>query len=396
MQLEKKHDVVVVGAGASGLMVAIEAAKRGRSVVVLESSKKPGRKILMAGGGYCNFTNYHIQPRAYISHNPHFCKSALSQYTQWDFIDLVDQYEIAYHEKTKGQLFCDVKGGEILQMLLAECVKYQVEIRTQMPVHSVLQSQEGGYELVCQNTHLKCQSLVVATGGLSIPSMGSSPWGYRLAEQFGIKVHPTRAGLVPFTLHVEDKEKFSQLAGLSFDAEVSCEKIEFDEACLFTHRGLSGPAILQISSYWDPGSEVRINALPDRQLKHMLESARRDNERKQVNKWFAQHLPRRMVDVILPASLSLLPVSTLSNAQIMEICGAVQNWCLKPNATEGYRTAEVTVGGVDCNAISSKTMESKQHKGLFFVGEVLDVTGWLGGYNFQWAWSSGFAAGQVV
>lgn len=396
MTQKKSVDVIIIGAGASGLMTAIEAGKRGRSVTILESSNKPGKKILMAGGGYCNFTNYHIEPDAYISHNPHFCKSALSQYTQWDFISLVERYQIPYHEKTKGQLFCDTKGGHILKMLLAECKKHHANIHVKTPVLNVKKHPSSGFVVKTQTTHYHCQSLVVASGGLSIPSLGASPWGYKLAEQFGIHVWPLRAGLVPLTLHVEEKDKFAELSGLSFDATVESENMGFHEACLFTHRGLSGPSILQISSYWKPGENIKIDCLPELDVRDYLTQAIKDQEKKSTKTLLSNQLPKRMIETLIPHQLLQKSCASLQHQDIQLIHEQLHNWTIKPNGTEGYRTAEVTVGGVDCNEISSKTMESIKQPGLYFVGEVLDVTGWLGGYNFQWAWSSGFVAGKVV
>ncbi len=338
-------DVIIIGAGAAGLMCAIEAGKRGRRVLLLDHAHKIGKKILMSGGGRCNFTNYHISPECYISHNPHFCKSALSRYTQWNFIELVKKYNIAFHEKTLGQLFCDHSAKDIVNMLLSEAALANVVIKTDVEIFKIFE----GFSVETSIGNFTSESLIIATGGLSIPTMGATPFGYKIAQQFGIKVWPTRAGLVPLTLHVEDKERLAPLSGVSTLVKVSCNEISFKENLLFTHRGLSGPAILQISSYWKPGEEIIIEFL-------------------------SEQLPKRLAAMVNP----------------------LEPWYIKPNATEGYRTAEVTLGGVDCDAISSKTMESNHVKGLYFIGEVLDVTGWLGGYNFQWAWSSGWAAGQVV
>lgn len=391
----KLIDVIIIGAGAAGLMCAIEAGKRNRSVLTLEKANKPGKKILMSGGGRCNFTNYHIKPSAYISHNPHFCKSALSRYTQWDFIELVKQYHIPFHEKTLGQLFCDHKSHDILNMLLAECAKVNVTINLNTHIKSVIK--ENGRFIVSTNDgNFSCQSLVIATGGLSIPTMGSSPFGYKIAEQFGIQVWPTRAGLVPFTLHTEDKEKLSLLSGISIDSLVSNQRISFRENILFTHRGLSGPAILQISSYWEPGEAVTINLLPDTDAQTMLKSARQFQPQKQLNTILSDYLPRRVVETLFNNELAEMKMTTISNQQLEEVATCLNTWTIKPNGTEGYRTAEVTLGGVDCDAISSKTMEALTVPGLYFIGETLDVTGWLGGYNFQWAWSSGWAAGQFA
>ncbi len=384
-------DVIIVGAGASGLMAAMECGKRGRSVLILEKSKKPGRKILMAGGGYCNFTNYHIDPNCFLSQNPHFCKSALKQYTQWDFIDLVKKHGIAFHEKTKGQLFCDTKEGQILKLLLNECQQENITLQRGTSVERVNKIKDHAYELITNTGTFTCESLIVATGGLSIPSMGSSPWGYQLAEQFDIPVHPLRAGLVPLTLHDDDKARLSQLSGVSFDSIAHAQEQSFHEHCLITHRGLSGPAILQISSYWQAGQSIKINCLPQIDITEAL----KDQDFKQsVKTYLAQYLPKRFIDMHIQENLLKKSIYQLNKNDLTILSKLVHHWVIKPNGTEGYRTAEVTLGGVDCHYLSSKTMETNAHKGLYFIGEVLDVTGWLGGYNFQWAWSSGFVAGK--
>lgn len=388
-------DVIIIGAGAAGLMCAIEAAKRNKKVLLLDHANKFGKKILMSGGGFCNFTNYNIEPNCYISNNPHFCKSALSRYTQWDFIKMVERYKIPYHEKTLGQLFCDNKAKDIVNMLLLECKLYDVNTSLNTKVFSVKKI-ENKYQLQTSIGNFSCDSLVVATGGLSIPTMGSSPFGYKIAEYFGIKVWPTKAGLVPFTLHVEDKNKLTALAGISFDSLVSNKKIAFREHSLLTHRGLSGPAMLQVSSYWKPGEVININLLPEMDLHIALQALKNTQENKSLNFLLAKHLPNRLIKTIIPNELGDKKCKSLSKKDIQQIINITQFWQLKPNGTEGYKTAEVTLGGVDCNALSSKTMECYNHKGLYFIGEVLDVTGWLGGYNFQWAWSSGYAAGLVV
>ncbi|MDG2348911.1 MAG: NAD(P)/FAD-dependent oxidoreductase [Gammaproteobacteria bacterium] len=389
----KLFDVIIVGAGASGLMAAIECGKRGRSVLLIEKSKKPGRKILMAGGGYCNFTNYHIEPTCYLSQNTHFCKSALKQYTQWDFINLVNKHRIPYHEKTKGQLFCDTKNGEILKLLLDECQKKPITIQYNVDVTGVKKVSNQSYQLSTNTGTYACQSLIVATGGLTIPSMGSTAWGYQLAEQFGINVKPLSAGLVPLTLHTEDKKRLSPLSGISFESTVNFKKQSFHENCLITHRGLSGPAILQISSYWQPGQTITVNCLPQIDISTLLGQKCSDQT---LKSYLNQYLPKRFLETNLQTNLLNRPLNKLQKKDISELDTALHHWTIKPNGTEGYRTAEVTLGGVDCNDLSSKTMEAKAHKGLFFIGEVVDVTGWLGGYNFQWAWSSGYVAGQYA
>ncbi len=382
------YDVIIIGAGAAGLICSIEAGKRGRRVLVLDHANKPGKKILMSGGGRCNFTNYLVEPNKFISHNPHFCKSALARYTQWDFIELVKKHQIPFHEKTLGQLFCDNKSKDILEMLSKECELAGVEIRLNTPVEKIKKT-VSGFKL----DKLECESLVIATGGLSIPTLGASPFGYQIAEQFGIKVWPTRAGLVPLTLHEQDKEKFAVLSGIGVDTLVESEQKTFREASLFTHRGLSGPAILQISSYWNPGETIKINFLPELNIEEFLQTA---PAIKQLNTVLTKFLPARVIEVLLPANLATRKINSLTKAEIVEMIAHLQAREIKPNGTEGYRTAEVTLGGVDCDALSSKTMMAKEVEGLYFIGEVVDVSGWLGGYNFQWAWSSGWCAGQVV
>jgi len=389
-------DVVVIGAGASGLMCAIEAAKRGRRVCVIDHANKAGKKILMSGGGRCNFTNYSIENDHYISHNPHFCKSALKRFSQWDFIAMVQHYRIPFHERLHGQLFCDDSAKDILNMLLSECRQYGVTIDLQCAVQRIARAAGGGFQVQTHRGSLHCQSLVVATGGLSIPKMGATPFGYQIAEQFGIKVWPTRAGLVPLTLQPHDKDVFSALTGIAVPCEVSVGYRSFRENLLFTHRGLSGPAILQISSYWHPGETLTINCIPDEPLLKAMKQLRGQGSKLKVKTWLGEKLPKRLLQTLLPESLLERLLVDCSDKQLQQITDHLQTWRIKPNATEGYRTAEVTVGGVDCDALSSKTMECHKVPGLYFIGEVVDVTGWLGGYNFQWAWSSGWCAGQYV
>ena len=389
----KQTDVLIIGASASGLMCAIEAGKRGRKVVVLDHANKAGKKILMSGGGRCNFTNIDVDASNFISHNPHFCKSALSRYTQWDFIALVNEYHIPYHERDLGKLFCDDSAKDILDMLLDECRKAKVKIVLNCDIKNidnepfVVRTSVGSYQAT---------SLVIASGGLSIPKMCASPLGYKVAEQFDLKLWPTSAGLVPFTLQPHDKEKYETLSGISVESLVSNERIQFKENILFTHRGLSGPAILQISSYWKPGETITINLLPELDVVDLLTSRRGNQPQLKLKTVLVEILPKRLVTVFFDKDTIDQPLQNLSKDKINNITQLLQHWELKPNATEGYRTAEVTLGGVDCNELSSKTMESKKVKGLYFIGEVIDVTGWLGGYNFQWAWSSGWCAGQVV
>tara|TARA_R110002124_G_scaffold281200_1_gene455247 strand:+ start:15797 stop:16993 length:1197 start_codon:yes stop_codon:yes gene_type:complete len=396
-----KTDVIVIGAGAAGLMCAIEAAKKGRKVVILEHSNKPGKKILMSGGGRCNFTNYYASPENYLSSNPHFCKSALSQYTQWDFIALVEKYSIEYYEKTLGQLFCKNKSKDILNMLLSECDKFNVELKTHTEVLDVEFIKNNHFIISTETNKYHVESLVIATGGLSIPTMGASPFGYKIAKQFDLDVLPTAAGLVPFTLTDKQKTKYAKLSGIAVNAEVTCNNRSFKEGLLFTHRGLSGPSILQISSYWKPGDEVFIDILPDVDLLEILETHKQSYPEKLLKTVLSQYLPKSVVKYFLDFELDHLNLNDVClkqlNSQNLTIIEQLfKNWVIKPAGTEGYRTAEVTLGGVDVNQVSSKTMETNSIKGLYFIGEVLDVTGWLGGYNFQWAWSSGFVAGQNV
>lgn len=386
-------DVIIIGAGASGLMCAIEAGKRGRNVLVLDHANKAGKKILMSGGGRCNFTNYSIEPDNYISNNPHFCKSALSRYTQWDFLALIGRYQIPFHERDHGQLFCDESARDILDMLLAECGKAGVVVQLNTHI-DLLERSADRFHLKTSHGNFTGESLVVATGGLSIPKMGATPLGYKIAEQFGIKVLPTRAALVPFTLQPEDKEKFSALSGIAVPCAVSNKRRSFSENVLFTHRGLSGPAILQISSYWHAGETITINLLPQLSLDSELKAKRQQKVKNKLKTILEGYLPKRLINSFLPEDLLERSLQDLSDKQVQLVADQLHNWTIKPNGTEGYRTAEVTAGGVDCDAVSSKTMESKQVPGLYFIGEVLDVTGWLGGYNFQWAWSSAWCAGQ--
>lgn len=391
----KKTDVIIIGAGAAGLMCAIEAGKRGRSVLVLDHANKPGKKILMSGGGRCNFTNLEVKPENFISHNAHFCKSALSRYTSSDFIALVKQYQIPFHEKTLGQLFCDHKSADILNMLLSECKKNNVGIYLDAEVKNISKENES-FLIKTVNEEYSGESLVIATGGLSIPTMGASPFGYKVAEQFGIKVWPTQAGLVPFTLQPSDLARFSVLSGIGISSIVNNKRISFKENILFTHRGLSGPAILQISSYWKPGEPITINLLPTLNLEDYLKDQQNAQPKKQLNTLLYELLPKRVIDVFLSEKNAIQKLATISKHDLKKIALSFNAWEIIPNGTEGYRTAEVTLGGVDCDAISSKTMEALNVKGLYFIGEVLDVTGWLGGYNFQWAWASGWAAGQAI
>lgn len=393
----EQFDVVVIGAGAAGMFCAAQAGQLGCRVLLLDNGKKPGRKILMSGGGRCNFTNMSVEPAAYLSNNPHFCKSALARYTQWDFIDLINRYGIAYHEKTLGQLFCDDSAQQVVDLLVQECELGQVVTRLRSEVLSVEKTDQG-FELTLNGECVSARSLVVASGGLSMPGLGATPFGYKLAEQFGLKVLPTRAGLVPFTLHKPLLEQSQALSGVSVPAVVTAEDgTSFRESILFTHRGLSGPAILQISSYWQPGEFVSINLLPTLDLVGFLNEQRQAHPNQSLKNTLALHLPKRLVELL--QELGQLPEATLKQlnpTQQAALVDSLQNWRVQPNGTEGYRTAEVTLGGVDTKELSSKTMEASKVPGLYFIGEVVDVTGWLGGYNFQWAWSSAWACAQAL
>jgi predicted Rossmann fold flavoprotein len=392
----KDIDVLIIGASASGLMCAIEAGKRGRRVIVLDHANKAGKKILMSGGGRCNFTNMDIDPSNFISHNAHFCKSALSRYTQWDFIAMVNDYHVPYHERDLGKLFCDDSAKDILNMLLDECKKAKVSIRLNSKIKAIKQHDDQSFFIESSQGKFKATSLIIACGGLSIPKMCASPLGYKVAEQFGHKIWPTMPGLVPFTLHTHDKEKLETLSGISVECTVSNERTQFNENILFTHRGLSGPAILQISSYWKAGEAVNVNLLPDFDVASYIRARQEKQPNIKLKTLLIEWLPKRLVLALFETVLLDLPLQELSKLRIKEIAERCHHWNIKPNGTEGYRTAEVTLGGVDCNELSSKTMESNKVNGLYFIGEVVDVTGWLGGYNFQWAWSSGWCAGQVV
>ncbi len=395
----KKADVIVLGGGAAGLMCAIAAGRRGRRVVVLERANKVGKKILMSGGGRCNFTNLHCEPSRFVSANPNFCISALSRYTQWDFIALVEQHGIAYHEKTQGQLFCDDSSKDILGMLMTECAQAGVEIRADSDIAAVKKTDR--YEVACQDATYSAESLVIATGGLSIPKMGASDFGYGLARQFGLKVLETHAGLVPFTFSGAMHALTERLSGLSVPVVLKSENDEasFSESILFTHRGLSGPAALQLSSYWHPGEEIRVNLLPDRNAEDWLLKTKAAQPKLLLRTILSAELPRALVLELQalwwPEEAETRLTEMLDN-RLRIVARHLNSWVLKPAATEGYRTAEVTLGGIDTHELSSRTMESKKQPGLYCIGEVVDVTGHLGGFNFQWAWSSAQAAGQVV
>ena len=393
------YDVIVIGGGAAGLMCAFVAGQRGRRVLVLEGSNRIGKKILMSGGGRCNFTNLYCEPSNYLSANPNFCISALSRYTQWDFIALVEKHGIAYHEKSLGQLFCDHSSKDILAMLEAECVQAGVEIRTRSVINTV--NRDGQFEVVCEQDTVRCESLVVATGGLSIPTMGASDFGYRLARQFGLQVRETRAGLVPFMFTGRMLEVMARMSGLSLRAELSVEggQASFIESILFTHRGLSGPAALQLSSYWQPGQAIQINLLPEQDAQGLLIEAKQSQPRALLRTVLGALLPRALVlelQQLLWPEFAETKLGELPDDALRRIADGLANWKLLPAGTEGYRTAEVTLGGIDTDELSSRTMECRRVPGLYCIGEVVDVTGHLGGFNFQWAWSSAQAAGEVV
>ena len=390
-------DILVIGGGAAGLMCAITAAGRGRNVLVLEGSNRIGKKILMSGGGRCNFTNLYCEPDNFLSHNPHFCKSALSRYTQHDFIALVEKHGIPYHEKTAGQLFCDNSSKDIVAMLQRECDDANVRIETNCSIEKV--EADEVFAITTGQGVITASKLVIATGGLSIPKMGATGFGYGIARQFGLNVFDTRAGLVPFTCTGAVQEIATRLSGVSTGASVSTGGASFTEDILFTHRGLSGPAILQASSYWRPGEDIEIDLLPGSDANEILLAARASQPRSQLRTVLSSHLPRALVlelQDLFWADYAEVPLGEIGNDSLSGIAANLQRWRLKPAATEGYRTAEVTLGGVDTSELSSKTMEARKQPGLHFIGEVVDVTGHLGGFNFQWAWSSGHAAGMAV
>ncbi|MBQ0729770.1 MAG: NAD(P)/FAD-dependent oxidoreductase [Oleispira antarctica] len=406
-----QYDVIIIGAGAAGLMCAAIAGQRGRSVLVLDHANKAGKKILMSGGGRCNFTNYYVEPDRYLCHNTHFCKSALSRYTQWDFIGLVEKHGIPYHEKQLGELFCDNKASDILEMLLSECDQAgaKVQLNTSVDAIHSLETESGGYKLNTTQGEYTCESLVVASGGLSIPTLGASGFGYQVAEQFNLKTYKTRAGLVPFTITNQLKDVCIALSGSSCEVIMECNGQSFRGNMLFTHRGLSGPAVLQISSYWQAGQPLTINLLPDIDLAQVLRETQHERPKLSLKKFIAQWLTQKMSEQLVELFLSDLVKTTdvfkaeqpqtlaeLNAEQMDAIAHQFNAWQLVPSGTEGYRTAEVTLGGIDTDEVSSKTMMSKNQQGLYFIGEVLDVTGHLGGFNFQWAWASGWAAAQYV
>ena len=390
-----QFDVVVIGAGAAGMMCAIEAGRRGRKVLVLDHARAAGEKIRISGGGRCNFTNIHTAPEAFISGNPRFCISALRRYTPRDFIALVERHGVAWHEKTLGQLFCDDSARQVVDLLLAEMKRHGVTLRLGVAVGGIEKS-EGGFRLSAGGAQVACGALVLATGGKSIPKMGATGFGYEVAARFGVPVTPTRPGLVPLTFEIGMLERLKPLAGVAVDARVASGRTRFEEAMLFTHRGLSGPAILQISSYWREGGEIEIDMARGVDLFAALRQARAEHGRQAAQTVLARHLPKRLAQLIAETEGASGNIADLSDKALRRLATAVNAWKVKPVGSEGYRTAEVTLGGVDTDALDSRTMAAKAVPGLHFIGEVVDVTGWLGGYNFQWAWASGWSAGQVV
>lgn len=390
-----KTDVIIIGSGAAGMMCAIQAGQRGRSVVLLDHAKKLAEKIRISGGGRCNFTNLHTSPANFLSNNPRFCTSALSSFTQRDFIALVEKYGIAWHEKTRGQLFCDSSSRQIVDMLLEECRKAGAELRPGVRIPAVSKG-EDGFVVASDQSEFRSRALVVATGGPSIPKMGSSGFGYKIAEQFGLKIVPPRPALVPLTFDAALLKQFGDLAGVSVEAVVSCGKTSFGEALLFTHRGLSGPAILQISSYWREGEDIVVDMAPGIDVLAGLKQLRGEHPKQEMATALAGFVPKRLARAIADTVGGPERIADFSDAWLAKVTAAVKQWRVRPNGTEGYRTAEVTLGGVDTSELSSKTFEARTVPGLYFIGEVVDVTGWLGGFNFQWAWSSGYAAGRHV
>ncbi len=391
--MARKYDVAIIGAGAAGMMAAFTAGRRGRSVVVLDHAKAPGEKIRISGGGRCNFTNIHAGPKNYLSQNPHFAKSALARYTPSDFIAMVDRHKIAWHEKTLGQLFCDDSAKDIIRMLLEEMRAVHVDLKLSSETSGVEKGPDG-FRLSTSEGPLLATSLVVACGGKSIPKMGATGFAYRIAEQFGLPVTETRPALVPLTLDPNLLGELSELSGVAVDADVSCGKTRFQEALLFTHRGLSGPSILQISSYWREGDEISLSLEPGVDFLEHLKAAKRENGRQQVQTVLAQHMPKRLAQYLAETAKLERPLADMPDKALAQLAERIRRWSIKPAGSEGYRTAEVTLGGVDTDALDSRSMQAKTVPGLFFIGECVDVTGWLGGYNFQWAWASGHAAGE--
>ena len=425
--ISSHFDVIIIGAGASGLYCALTAGRRGRRVLVLDHANKAGKKILMSGGGRCNFTNYFVEPEHFIGANQHFCKSALSRYPSWEFIGMVERHKISYHEREHGQLFCDDSAQDILTMLLNECAAVGVQVRLNTQIDSVQaleNDKKSRFQLLTSRvlskkdkqeqkdvpkqtrpvqSGFRCESLVVATGGLSIPTMGASGLGYELAQQFGHQLNPIDASLVPFTFTDKTGELIRALAGISLPVIASNERISFRLPLLFTHRGLSGPAMLQLSNYWQTGETISINLLPDTDMTQLLLDHKNSHPRQLIRTVLADYTDNALPKKLLVALQTTLwddikdkELANIKDERLIELGTTLNGWQLKPSGTEGYRTAEVTRGGVKTDEVSSKTMQSNYQEGLYFIGEVLDVTGWLGGYNFQWAWASGFVCGEVV
>ena len=392
----KFYDVVVLGAGAAGMMCAIEAGKRGRSVAIVDHSPSAGDKIRISGGGRCNFTNANTSAKNFLSQNPRFCISALSRYTQRDFIALVERYGVAYHEKTLGQLFCDGSAKQIIELLVSEMMRNGVDLRLGTAIKRIEHRVDGGYRVALSTGDIVCKSLVIATGGKSIPKMGATGFGYEVASQFGLKIVETRPGLVPLTFDPSMLERLEPLSGIAVDAVAQHGKTRFAEAMLFTHRGLSGPAILQISSFWREGDEITLSMLPEIDVFATLKAAKAERGKQALHTVLATLLPKRLAQMIAEEQKATGNLADMSDKALRAVEAAINAWRVKPAGSEGYRTAEVTLGGLDTNELDPKTMEAKEVPGLYFIGEVVDVTGWLGGYNFQWAWSSGWVAGQAV
>ena len=393
--MNNKYDVIIIGAGAAGMMSAIEAGKRGRKVLLVDHYKKIGEKIRISGGGRCNFTNINTNPNKFLSQNPKYVRSALSQYTQNDFINLINKYEIKFHEKKLGQLFCDHSAQQIVEMLLKECELANVTILKEFIIKNI-DKENDQYLVWTETDNYSSESLIVATGGLSVPKIGATSFGYEVAKKFDHNIIETLPALVPLTFSEKILEMCKELTGLSVEAIVSFNKVLFQEGMLFTHRGLSGPSILQISSYWKQGDNIKVNLSPKLNVYQLLEEKRKLNPKFDILNIISEILPKRLAQIICSENKVSGNISELSNKILKQLSDNINSWLINPTGSEGYRTAEVTLGGVDTKELSSKTMMSNKHKNLFFIGEVVDVTGHLGGYNFQWAWSSGYVAGQYA